>query len=76
MNGEGEEDHNLMSIDTGMNGNLFGGRYFSMNADHMEGKLKRIYSDFDRYAKKDEGDDRNFILQIKQKKDDILLEKK
>jgi hypothetical protein len=27
----GKDDVNLMSIDTGMNGNLFGGNYFNMN---------------------------------------------
>lgn len=42
----GADDVNLMAIDTGMSGNLFGGRYFSMNADHMKGNLKRVHTDF------------------------------
>jgi hypothetical protein len=33
------DDKNLMSIDTGMSGNLFGGNYFTMNAGHLRGEL-------------------------------------
>lgn len=31
-----------MSIDTGINGNLFAGNYFDMNADHLKGNLKKM----------------------------------
>ena len=34
-----KEDVNLMSIDTGMSGNLFGGNYFTMNKGHLRGEL-------------------------------------
>jgi hypothetical protein len=37
-----EDDTSLMSIDTGMGGNLFGGNYFSMNHAHLKGDLKKI----------------------------------
>jgi hypothetical protein len=33
---------NLISIDTGMNGNPFQGNYFSFNKDHLEGKLMTV----------------------------------
>ena len=39
-------DMNLMSIDTGMSGNIFGGHYFDMNYDHLRGNLKKIELDF------------------------------
>ena len=42
-----KDDVNLLSIDTGMNGNLFGGNYFSMNSDHLDGKLNQVSTDFD-----------------------------
>lgn len=32
-------DQNLMSIDTGMSGNVFSGNYFTMNKAHLAGKL-------------------------------------
>lgn len=44
---EPSEDVNLMSIDTGMNGNLFGGNYFTMNEAHLEGRLKFVEQNFD-----------------------------
>ena len=37
-----KEDTNLMSIDTGMNGNLFGGNYFNMNHGHLKGELQKV----------------------------------
>ena len=37
---ETEEGKGLYSIDTGNNGNLFATHYFSMNADHLEGRLQ------------------------------------
>ena len=37
---EGRDDVTIMSIDTGANGNLFGGNYFNLNDDHLKGKLK------------------------------------
>lgn len=43
---ETHEDVTLMSIDTGMNGNLFGGNYFNMNADHLNGRLHEMSMDF------------------------------
>ena len=33
---------NLMSIDTGMGGNIFGGHYFNMNYGHLHGELLHI----------------------------------
>ena len=40
-------DRNLMSIDTGISGNIFGGHYFDLNADHLKGKLLQQETDFD-----------------------------
>jgi hypothetical protein len=34
---------NLYSIDTGNDGNLFAGNYFSMNENHLGGKLHTMY---------------------------------
>ena len=31
-----EQDKNLMSIDTGMSGNLFAGNYFDFNKNHWK----------------------------------------
>lgn len=42
----GKDDTNLMSIDTGMNGNLFGGNYFNMNERHLKGDLYNIELNF------------------------------
>ena len=42
----GKDDINLMSIDTGMNGNLFGGNYFNMNERHLKGDLFNIELNF------------------------------
>ena len=39
FNSDPRKDKNLMSIDTGMSGNLFGGNYFTMNAPHLRGEL-------------------------------------
>lgn len=41
-----KEDKNLMSIDTGMNGNLFGGNYFTMNGPHLRGELNQVETNF------------------------------
>ena len=38
---------NYMSIDTGMNGNLFAGNYFDMNSKHLKGELTQISINFD-----------------------------
>lgn len=35
-----ESDLTLLSIDTGMAGNLLAGNYFDMNDDHLKGRLK------------------------------------
>ena len=34
---------NLYSIDTGMNGNIFGGNYFNLNKNHLSGNLMKMY---------------------------------
>jgi hypothetical protein len=34
---------NLWSIDTGNNGNILAGNYFTMNKDHLEGKLRKMF---------------------------------
>ena len=39
---------NLLSIDTGMSGNLLGGHYFDMNANHLAGKLEQVETDIDK----------------------------
>ena len=44
-------DRNLMSIDTGISGNIFGGHYFDLNAGHLKGKLLQQETDFDKIAK-------------------------
>ena len=54
------EDVNLMSLDTGMSGNLFGGHYFTMNSDHLSGKLYRITTNFNEL----EADDAHYNLQV------------
>jgi len=36
-------DDNLYSIDTGNNGNIFMGNYFTMNRNHLDGKLHSMY---------------------------------
>jgi len=41
-----EEDENLMSIETGVSGNLFAGHYFNMNAAHLAGDLNKISLSF------------------------------
>lgn len=39
-----EEGTNLYSIDTGTQGNMLAGEYyFSMNANHLAGKLHKMY---------------------------------
>ena len=58
---DGAGDVNLMSIDTGMNGNLFGGNYFSMNRDHIRGDLKTVSTNFTE-LKENEG---NYKLSIR-----------
>ena len=42
------DDTNLMSIDTGNSGNIFGGHFFDQNEDHLKGKLKQVQTDFKR----------------------------
>lgn len=64
FNPEGVDDVNLMTIDTGASGNLFGAHYFSMNADHMKGKLRRVHTDFRLLEKNLEGDGRNYVLKV------------
>ena len=32
-------NQNLVSLDTGISGNIFGGHYFDMNAGHLKGEL-------------------------------------
>lgn len=41
----GEQDVNKISIDTGMSGNLFSGKYFSMNEGHLKGELQSVSTD-------------------------------
>ena len=41
-----EQDVNLMSIDTGMSENIFGGHYFDLNERHLTGDLPRMETDF------------------------------
>ena len=40
------QDVNLMSIDTGMSENIFGGHYFDMNERHLKGDLPAMETDF------------------------------
>ena len=42
------KDINLMSIDTGMSGNLFSGHYFTMNKAHLSGDLHQVSTDFEK----------------------------
>jgi hypothetical protein len=44
-------DRNLMSIDTGISGNIFSGHYFDMNAGHLQGKLLQQETDFEKIKK-------------------------
>lgn len=37
-----EEGVNLYSIDTGANGNILAGNYFTMNENHLAGKLHKM----------------------------------
>ena len=46
FNPDPRKDKNLMSIDTGMSGNLFGGNYFTMNAPHLRGELNQVTTSF------------------------------
>ena len=39
----GEDGVNLYSIDTGADGNILAGNYFTMNANHLAGKLHKMY---------------------------------
>lgn len=57
----GDQDHNLMSIDTGMGGTPFGPNYFSMNAGHLRGELHHVSTDFARLVK----DKMTHVLYIK-----------
>ena len=41
-----EPDLNLMSVDTGMGGNIFSGHYFTMNRRHLDGHLNNVSTDF------------------------------
>lgn len=41
-NDDSSKDITLMSLDTGMAGNLFAGNYFDMNLDHLYGRLKTM----------------------------------
>ena len=59
------DDLNLMSIDTGMGGNLFAGHYFTMNAAHLSGKLNKVSSDFEALR----ADSSNYELKIRPKID-------
>ena len=43
-----KDNVNYVSIETGMSGNLFGGHYFDMNQEHLDGELPRIETDLDR----------------------------
>jgi len=58
-----KDDHNLMSIDTGMSGNYFAGHYFTMNADHLTGKLQPIETSFKKLNQQ-EVPGKNKILKI------------
>lgn len=42
----GSEDVTMMSIDTGISGNLFGGNYFDMNENHRKGNLYKMETNF------------------------------
>jgi hypothetical protein len=54
-----------MSIDTGMNGNLFGGNYFTMNAAHLKGELNKVETSFGRLERGGpEGTPLGYILKI------------
>jgi hypothetical protein len=61
----GKDDVNLMSIDTGMNGNLFGGNYFNMNKRHMKGDLYNIELNFKKLESELEDGSKNYILQLR-----------
>ena len=41
------QEVNLMSIDTGMSGNIFSGQYFTMNQPHLVGELNNVSTNFD-----------------------------
>ena len=56
-----KEDINLMSIDTGMSGNLFSGNYFTMNRAHLSGDLHQVDTDFDKLV----SNSANYVLEIK-----------
>lgn len=43
-----KDNVNLLSIETGMSGNVFGGHYFDMNQNHLDGKLERVETDLTR----------------------------
>ena len=67
----GKDDINLMSIDTGMGGNLFGGNFFTMNAAHLRGDLNKVSTNF----RELEQNKSHYILNIKplnQKKKRII----
>ena len=46
FNEDPQKDVNLMSIDTGMSGNIFSGHYFTMNKGHLQGELNQVKTDF------------------------------
>ena len=57
---EASQDVNLMSIDTGMSGNLFSGNYFGMNKPHLAGELNRVYTNFETLLSKST----NYVLDL------------
>ena len=57
----------LMTIDTGMSGNLFTPHYFSMNDDHVKGNLYKMSHDFEELKSNLDGNLRNYLLQIQPK---------
>ena len=54
-----------MSIDTGMNGNIFGGNYFNMNERHLKGDLYNIELNFKKLESELEDGSKNYILELK-----------
>lgn len=55
------KDTTLMSIDTGMAGNMLAGNYFDMNADHLHGRLKPMQVNDLKALLKDE---KNYVLKL------------
>ena len=60
FNSDPKKEVNLMSIDTGMAGNVFSGKYFTMNMGHLHGELHRVSTDFSELEDKPS----SFILNI------------